>query len=138
MLTQRLFIFLECIFVKTEAGVYSYTSPGGTGNDVCGLYVISEPNQFVEFEFEGYDMELSCLEGGRLSVIDGWELNGQFFPGTRDHPVARNERYREYCDLKPIGIHRMSQNVGLIEFRIPVAGEGFKVHVRFTDNPQRK
>lgn len=109
----------ECIFVKTEEGTYTYTSPGGT-NDVCGLYVIADPGQFVEFEFETFDVDMSCAERGMVSVVDGWELNGQFFPSARDHPISRNQRYREYCDVKPDRVFKMSQNVGMVEFRIPV------------------
>ncbi|RWS09067.1 corticotropin-releasing factor-binding protein-like protein, partial [Dinothrombium tinctorium] len=122
----------QCIFVKTEEGVYSYVSPGNT-HEVCGLYVIAEPDQFVAFEFEEFDV--SCSHRGLLSVIDGWELNGQFFPGTDDHSVPRKDRYHEYCGVtKPWKPFHMSQNVGLIEFRIPGKGEGFRVKVSFIDN----
>lgn len=69
----------ECIFVKSEEGVYSYVAPGGT-TAVCGLYVISEPDHVVEIEFENYFVR-SCELGSLVSVINGWELNGQFFPG---------------------------------------------------------
>lgn len=71
--------FSECIFVKSEEGVYSYTAPGGT-TAVCGLYVIAEPDHVVEIEFENYFVS-SCDLGSLVSVINGWELNGQFFPG---------------------------------------------------------
>ena len=70
----------ECVFVKTEEGVYSYTAAGGT-TDVCGLYLISKPEQVIEVEFEEYYVQ-SCSIGGLVSVINGWELNGQFFPGA--------------------------------------------------------
>lgn len=71
--------FVECIFVKSEEGVYSYIAPGGT-TAVCGLYVIAEPDHVVEIEFENYFVR-SCELGSLVSVINGWELNGQFFPG---------------------------------------------------------
>ncbi|KAI1289745.1 Corticotropin-releasing factor-binding protein [Halotydeus destructor] len=124
----------QCIFVKSEEGVYSYRSPVGS-KQVCGLYLIAEPNQFVEIEFERFD--LSCSKDAIVSVIDGWELNGQFFPGTKDHPVAKEQRYREFnCESRPRQVFKMSQNVGLVEFRIPNVAEGFRVHVRFVDNAQ--
>lgn len=121
--------------MKIEEGTYSYTSLGLA--DVCGLYVISEPDHLVEFEFENFD--ISCTNGALLSVVDGWELNGQFFPGTKDHPIPRHERYQEFCgSKKPFETFIMSQNVGLLEFRVPNRGEGFTVRVRFRENPQRK
>lgn len=124
------------MFVKTEEGSYSYVSPNNAAS-ICGLYVISEPDHVVEFEFEEFD--ITCAKGGLLSVIDGWELNGQFFPGTEDHIVPRHERYQEFCgSVNPSKSFRMSQNVGLLEFRIPTFGEGFTVKVRFISNPKRK
>lgn len=124
------------MFVKTEEGTYSFTSTG-SAIDICGLYVISEPDHVVEFEFDDFDV--SCPGGGLLSVVDGWELNGQFFPGTQDHPIPRHQRYHEFCGAaKPWKAFRMSQNVGLLEFRIPARGEGFTVRVRFHENPKRK
>ncbi|RWS29993.1 corticotropin-releasing factor-binding protein-like protein [Leptotrombidium deliense] len=123
---------MKCIFIKTEPGVYQYVSPGGN-HEVCGFYVIAEPTEFTVFEFEEFDV--SCSARGLLSVIDGWELNGQFFPGTDDHSLPRKERYHEYCGTtKPWKKFRMSQNVGLIEFRIPTKGEGFRVNVKFVKN----
>jgi hypothetical protein len=124
------------MFVKSEEGIYSFTSNGNTAN-ICGLYVISEPDHMVEFEFDNFDV--SCPKGGLLSVVDGWELNGQFFPGTKDHPIPRDKRYHEFCGLvKPWKSFRMSQNAGLLEFRVPTRGEGFTVRVRFIQNPKRK
>ena len=130
------FFITECIFVKSEGGTYSYISPGGN-TEVCGLYVISEPDQVVGFEFEYFD--ISCSKGGLVSVIDGWELNGQFFPGSKDHLIPKSQRYNEFCgSTKPRKPFKASQNVGLIEFRIPIKGEGFKVKVKFHSNPKRK
>lgn len=126
----------ECMFVHSEDGIYEYISRGGT-NEVCGLYLISEAHQLVEFQFESFD--ISCAGGGLLSVIDGWELNGQFFPGTDDHPLPRDLRYQEFCGTRrPQGKFTMHQNVGLLEFRIPAPGEGFRVRVTFLENPRRK
>ncbi|GFQ73982.1 corticotropin-releasing factor-binding protein [Trichonephila clavata] len=124
----------ECIFVKSEEGFYSFTSPG-TGDQVCGLYIIAEPDKEVEFEFQSFD--ISCTKGGLISVIDGWELNGQFFPSPHDHPLPAEKRYTEFCGKsKPRKSFRSSQNVGLLEFRIPTKGQGFSVVVRFHPNPK--
>ncbi|XP_015785266.1 corticotropin-releasing factor-binding protein [Tetranychus urticae] len=124
----------QCIFVKSDEGVYSYTSPGNI-TEVCGLYVIAQPDQTVTFEFENFSVD--CTDNGLISVINGWELNGQFFPAITDHPVPRDERYQEYCgDKKPNKKFEMSQNVGLIEFQVPREGDGFKIIVKFQNNPE--
>ncbi|GFX45600.1 corticotropin-releasing factor-binding protein [Trichonephila clavipes] len=70
-------------------------------------------------------------------VVDGWELNGQFFPGTEDHPKPAENRFAEFCgENRPWKTQITSQNVGLLEFRIPVKGEGFTVAVEFLPNPK--
>ncbi|GIY00112.1 corticotropin-releasing factor-binding protein [Caerostris extrusa] len=125
----------QCIFVKSEEGFYSFTSPG-TGDQVCGLYIIAEPDKEVEFEFQSFD--ISCSKGGLISVIDGWELNGQFFPSPHDHPHSpQREDSRSSAERPSLEkAFRTSQNVGLIEFRIPTKGQGFSVAVRFHPNPK--
>lgn len=53
--------------------------------------------------------------------------------------MSREERFMEYCgEKKPEREFRMSQNVGLIEFRIPIQNEGFKVNVTFHKNSERE
>lgn len=123
----------QCIFMRSEEGTYTFTSPGS--QQVCGLYIITEPENLVEFEFENFD--ISCSKEGLLSVMDGWELSGQFFPGLADHPKPLERRYHNFCGTKkPHKIFRMSQNVGLLEFRVPIPGDGFSVTVRFIENPK--
>lgn len=98
---------------------------------------MANPNQLVEIEFLQFDV--SCDQNGLLSIVDGWELMGQFFPSVEDHPLPRDSRYQEFCgDNNPKRAFLMSQNVGLIEYRIPIAGEGYTVRVRFLENPKRK
>ena len=126
----------DCIFVKTEEGVYSFQS-NENSNIICGLYLIAKPEYYIELEFLQFNV--NCSKNGLLSVIDGWELNGQFFPGVEDHLIPRNARYHEFCGhIKPRKTFVMSQNVGLIEYRIPHSGQGFVVRVRFVQNPKRK
>ncbi|KPM09954.1 crhbp corticotropin-releasing factor binding protein-like protein, partial [Sarcoptes scabiei] len=96
---------------------------------------MANPNQLVEIEFLQFDV--SCDQNGLLSIVDGWELMGQFFPSVEDHPLPRDSRYQEFCgDNNPKRAFLMSQNVGLIEYRIPIAGEGYTVRVRFLENPK--
>lgn len=127
---------IDCIFVKTEEGKYTYRA-SGESNIICGLYLITKPDSFVEIEFLEFDVD--CNKNSLVSVVDGWELSGQFFPGIEDHAIPRNARYHEFCgNTKPRRIFRMSQNVGLVEYRIPNPGQGFVVRVRFVKNPRRK
>ena len=125
----------DCIFFKIEEGTYSFYS-NGNSNIICGLYLIAKPDYYIELEFLHFNV--TCSKNGLLSVIDGWELNGQFFPGVEDHPLPRNARYHEFCGpIKPRRRFVMSQNVGTVEYRIPSAGQGFVVRVRFVQNPKR-
>lgn len=76
--------------------------------------------------------------------VDGWELNGQYFPGVRDHELDLSQRITEFCNdnshwpLKPFRrVYRSSQNAALLQYRIPIRGS-FVASVRFVDNPARK
>ncbi|XP_023220069.1 corticotropin-releasing factor-binding protein-like isoform X1 [Centruroides sculpturatus] len=123
----------NCIFMRSQEGTYTFMSPGS--QQVCGLYIITEPEYIVEFEFENFD--ISCSKEGLLTVMDGWELSGQFFPGLADHQKSLERRYHNFCGIKkPHKVFKMSQNVGLLEFRVPISGDGFSVAVRFLDNPK--
>lgn len=74
-----------------------------------------------------------------LQVVDGWEAQGQFFPSEFDTSVVMEERYKTYCgDSLPSGTFISSQNVALIQFRIPTPGQGFAVAINFIKNMQRK
>ncbi|KAL5020033.1 hypothetical protein ScPMuIL_002925 [Solemya velum] len=98
---------IGCIHMATLPGDYWYSSQGGDDS------------------------------GGLLAIVDGWELQGEMFPSQDDHPQGMDERYHAYCGPdKPNRIFIASQNVALIQFRIPSLGEGFKVNVRLIDNPQ--
>ncbi|XP_076356706.1 corticotropin-releasing factor-binding protein-like [Tachypleus tridentatus] len=119
-----------CMHFRSEEGIYEFVSDGT--DTVCALYIISDPEYIVEFEFHSIDV--SCLKG-LVAVIDGWELNGQFFPGEQDHPKAMKYRFTEYCGIQKIlKPFRTSQNVGLIQFHVPRRGEGYTVSVRFRPN----
>ncbi|KAK3609961.1 hypothetical protein CHS0354_011795 [Potamilus streckersoni] len=125
--------FIPCTHMVSSPGEYWYQSPGS--NDVCGLYLIGQPEQLIEIQFTQFD--ISCETGGLLAVFDGWELNNQYFPGVEDHSLPMIERYRTFCgEEAPKTLYISSQNVALIQFRIPQAGEGFKVKVGFGINPQ--
>ena len=76
--------------MATAPGEYKFTSDGSGG--VCGLYVISPPEQVVEMEFP--DFHISCESGGLLAVgllpIDYWRLiSRRFFVKSRRRNFAR-------------------------------------------------
>lgn len=143
----------DCIFVRSVQGVYTFYS-NKNYTDVCGLYSIAEPNQLIEYEFEQFNVNCGDYNEAYpknnkslLTIVDGWELNGQFFPGLQDHLLKKQARYKEICinsnsnqtDQTYVKkIYRVSQNVGLLQFRILNPFEGFKVRVRFIENPKRK
>ncbi|XP_076309862.1 corticotropin-releasing factor-binding protein-like [Tachypleus tridentatus] len=121
-----------CIRVTSEEGLYRFVSDGSAS--VCGLYIIADPENVLEIKVEALD--ISCSGGGLLAIIDGWELNGQFFPG-QDHPKPLSDRFVEICghstSWKPF---RTELNVALVQFMVPTLGEGFSLSVRFLQNFQ--
>lgn len=139
---------MDCIFVRSEDGAYNFYS-NKNHTETCALYIIADSNQLVELEFQEFNV--SCGDWNSaypknnqslVSIVDGWELNGQFFPSNLDHRLKKAERYKELCLNRTHGLvgqkFRLSQNVGLIQFRILNPFEGFKVRVKFIDNPKRK
>ncbi|KAJ8961920.1 hypothetical protein NQ318_021539, partial [Aromia moschata] len=69
-------------------------------------------------------------------VVDGWELNREFFPSPRDHPKPMNSRFTEFCGQRKIKqVFVSSQNVALIQYRMPARGTSFSFSVRFVKNP---
>ena len=73
-----------------------------------------------------------------LQLVDGWEAKGEFFPGEWDAVKPMDERYRTYCGRDVPLRFRSSQNVALIQHRIPVRAQGFSFTVRFVHNKRRK
>ncbi|XP_075549502.1 corticotropin-releasing factor-binding protein [Dermacentor variabilis] len=123
----------DCIFQKSVEGEYTFIS---SGNDaVCALYVVADPEYVVEFEILRFDV--SCTKGGLLTVFDGWENNGEYFPSQEDHPKPMDQRFAEFCGpIKPWKPFVTSQNVGIVLFRVPTRGNYFSVLVSFRKNPK--
>ncbi|EDW84454.1 uncharacterized protein Dwil_GK13130 [Drosophila willistoni] len=106
-----------------------------TSAEVCGLYVIGEPDTIVEITMKHYDV--NCETGGLMAFVDGWELNGEYFPGIKDHHRALDERVYEFCNnykqwprISNKKFFRSSQNAALLQYRIPARGS-FVANVRF-------
>ena len=73
-----------------------------------------------------------------LQVVDGWETQGQFFPSDDDHPLPFEMRYRTYCGNNAPTVFVSSQNVALVQYRIPVKGQGFRVNIKLLNNEERE
>ncbi|XP_017000594.2 corticotropin-releasing factor-binding protein [Drosophila takahashii] len=134
---------LEAAVVPGEGTGGGTGAAGGTGTadvqelqpEVCGLYVIGEPDTIVEITMKHYDA--NCETGALMAFVDGWELNGEYFPGIKDHHRPLEERVYEFCNnyrqwprVSNKKFFRSSQNAALLQYRIPVRGS-FVANVRF-------
>ncbi|CAH1790100.1 unnamed protein product [Owenia fusiformis] len=124
---------IGCTDMDSVPGDYIYSSIGG--QQVCGFFLIGLTDQLVEIEFTSFN--IGCQDGGLLSIVDGWELQGQYFPSEQDHQVPIDSRFNSFCgEDAPKKFYISSQNVALLQFRIPVIGQGFQVKVNFPQNPE--
>ncbi|XP_054009739.1 corticotropin-releasing factor-binding protein isoform X2 [Hylaeus anthracinus] len=125
----------DCMFVTTEPGSFVYTSKTND-EEVCGVYFLAGPDQNVEINFVNF--EVPCEHHGLISVVDGWELNGEVFPSEMDHRLPLTQRNSEFCGKSLRGKRTFvsSQNVAVIRYRIPAPGKGFTVYARFVRNPR--
>uniref|UniRef100_A0A1B0CTP2 Putative conserved secreted protein n=1 Tax=Lutzomyia longipalpis TaxID=7200 RepID=A0A1B0CTP2_LUTLO len=143
----------DCMHVTSEEGDFLYrkepeppiihqSSKRSSPMEVCGLYVIAAPEQIIELSVKFSN--IPCESGALMAFVDGWELNGQYFPGIHDHHLDIKDRVKEFCNenfnwfpnyhIAP-KIYRSSQNAALIQYRIPLHGS-FHVNVRFRTNPK--
>uniref|UniRef100_A0A182IWV2 Corticotropin-releasing factor binding protein N-terminal domain-containing protein n=1 Tax=Anopheles atroparvus TaxID=41427 RepID=A0A182IWV2_ANOAO len=113
---------------------------------VCGIYFVADPDQVIEVTMR--QVNVDCRSGGLMAFVDGWELNGQYFPGERDHEKPLALRVQEFCAERANGgpwrtvkpapapnawVFRSSQNAALVQYRIPVRGS-FVLSARFLRN----
>ncbi|XP_062620900.1 corticotropin-releasing factor-binding protein-like, partial [Saccostrea cucullata] len=122
---------IDCISMASTEGDFTYRSDGLTS--VCGIYFISPPESLIEIEFSSFN--INC-KSGLAVVVDGWEMNQQFFPSPEDHDKTIDDRLENLCGQRPSKTFVSSQNVALIQHLIAMPGEGFTVRVRFRKNPQ--
>ncbi|CAB3369546.1 Hypothetical predicted protein [Cloeon dipterum] len=145
-------IITDCMTVASEEGNYYFK--GDTGGEVCGLYLLTDPDRRVHLTLSYVDVP--CLQGGLVALFDGWELNREYFPAEEDHPLPMRRRFIETCNGAPaeestsglrgvaaapsaFGQQKRSlmsyQNAALVQFRVPQKSRGFTVSVRFPRNP---
>ncbi|XP_044743033.1 corticotropin-releasing factor-binding protein isoform X2 [Chrysoperla carnea] len=128
-------IISECMEVKSMEGEYFYKAgPDWEQGQACGLFLFTEPDKRIEAHFTYFDVP--CQKGGLVSYVDGWELNGEFFPSIGDHPKSLDDRFAEFCGQRKIKqVFVSSQNAALFQYRMPSRGRGFSINVRFIKNP---
>ncbi|KAH8311375.1 hypothetical protein KR044_005987 [Drosophila immigrans] len=131
---------LEAAAVAAAAAAAAATAV--TAETVCGLYVIGEPDTIVEITMKHYDV--NCETGGLMAFVDGWELNGEYFPAVKDHHRVLEDRVYEFCNnnkqwprYSNKKFFRSSQNAALLQYRIPGRGS-FVANVRFHKITQRE
>ncbi|XP_057373870.1 corticotropin-releasing factor-binding protein-like [Daphnia carinata] len=128
----------DCMTVTSKDGHFYYKAspkdevePGTT----CGLYLITDPERQIEIEL--LHVDVSCEDGGLISVVDGWELNGEFFPSPEDHQLPLDQRVQSECGSHQVMRRYLSsQNAALVQYRVPRLGQGFSLRVNYVKNPQ--
>lgn len=135
----------DCIQMRSTSGVFEVVSDGST--EVCALFLITSPQEVISLEF--LDFDIDCADGGLLAVVDGWESQGALFPfdGDQSSDVS-GHRYQVFCNEGGVAFGEddptsallsqrflFSQNVALLQFQIPIQGQGFRVRIDFQANP---
>jgi Corticotropin-releasing factor binding protein (CRF-BP) len=77
--------------------------------------------------------------------VDGWELNGEYFPGIHDHELSLDHRINEFCDKTFSFTRKVNrkrkfishQNAAVFQYKIPIQG-AFAITVRYHHNPKRE
>ncbi|CAG9765264.1 unnamed protein product [Ceutorhynchus assimilis] len=124
----------ECMHMASDEGEYYYKAKLQPDGRACGIYIFGESDQQIEIRFNFIDV--ACENGGLVAVVDGWELNGEVFPSPEDHPKALKSRFNEFCGKRKIKqTFVSSQNVALIQYRMPARGASFSFSVRLIRNP---
>lgn len=82
-----------------------------------------------------------------IKFVDGWELNGEYFPNINDHELPLEQRVYEFCDKttanpftrKALRKRKFisNQNGAVFQYKIPYQGS-FAISVRYVHNPKRK
>jgi len=125
----------ECVQVVASPGTYVVRS-GEQSSEACGVYIagLHDEEIIVDISF----VDVTCRSGGLVAFFDGWEMNGHIFPSEYDHKLHLNERVVQLCKETFPRSHKLrlrsSQNVALLQYKIPQAGQGFIFRVSMTVN----
>ncbi|XP_022919269.1 corticotropin-releasing factor-binding protein isoform X2 [Onthophagus taurus] len=123
---------IECMEMITEEGVFYHTA--SHVNNTCGIYIFTAPDEKIELKVSYLDVP--CENDGAISLLDGWEMNGEIFPNEFDHPNP-NSRVLEVCGRRKIKDgFRTTQNAAMILYRMPRRNSGFRFSIRFLKNPR--
>lgn len=125
----------DCVQVIAADGTY-VVRPGMGSMKACGIYIAGLHNETVRVDFSRVDV--TCQDDGVVAFFDGWEMNGHIFPSEDDHRHSLRERVAEMCKetfpRHQIFRVRSTQNVALIQYRIPMDSQGFIFRVSFEAN----
>jgi len=125
----------DCVQVIAKEGTYFVRQKFGS-TKACGIYIAGYHNETVRVDFIKVDVTYN--DGGVVAFFDGWEMNGHIFPSEDDHKHSLKERvaemYKETFPNNQIFRVRSTQNVALIQYRIPVDSQGFIFRVSFEPN----
>ncbi|KAL7017334.1 hypothetical protein ACKWTF_010321 [Chironomus riparius] len=162
LIPKNVHTLTDCMHVTSEEGIFIYrkvrknsflraSSEGlhlvemdqPNEQQVCGVYLMTDPDKIVEVEVEFSDV--SCEFGGLLGFVDGWELNGEYFPNINDHELPLEQRVYEFCDKttanpftrKALRKRKFisNQNGAVFQYKIPYQGS-FAISVRYVHNPK--
>ncbi|XP_043218311.1 corticotropin-releasing factor-binding protein-like [Amphibalanus amphitrite] len=128
-------IIRECINTTSADGTFYIKSSGDGSTETCGLYLFSDANNIIEVQLNY--VSVPCHTGGRVALVDGWEMMGELWPSPSDHGRPVEERTIELCGTAPPPRPFVSeQNAVLLQYRLPAAGSALSVRVRHLPNPR--
>jgi len=125
----------ECVHVVARSGTYVVRKELGSP-EPCGIYIAGYFNETIIVDVSRVDVTRD--NNGVVAFFDGWEMNGYMFPSLHDHQHALNQRVvemtKETFPTNRVLRLRSSQNVALIQYRIPRNSQGFIFRVSYATN----
>ncbi|XP_070550059.1 corticotropin-releasing factor-binding protein-like isoform X3 [Ptychodera flava] len=116
---------LDCVDVVSVEGEYYFISDGLTSQ--CTTFLMADADELITIEFQHIDEELRCgdLSEQWLAFIDGWYFKGTIYPHEEENTGLDYDRlyYASCTDIR--SVHRSSQNVAQLNFKIPTPGKMF-------------
>ncbi|CAG0900200.1 unnamed protein product [Darwinula stevensoni] len=108
----------------TQEGVFELRSHGSA---TCALYVVLGSQQSVVIHLEY--VYAPCHQGNLVNMIDGWEMDGEYFPSVAEHGTPMSDRVLAVCGERAREETLLAgQNAGQVSYRLP--SEDARVVVR--------